>query len=324
MTDRRVFLFVGLAVLLAVCFLLCLGVGGNFYNPLAIFSGDISPVLRLRMYRLLAAFVVGASLSMAGVAYQAVLRNPLAEPYILGISGGASIGAALAIASGLAAVSSVFIPLCSFAAAILVLACVLSLARGAGSEYSVNVLLSGIVVGTVCSSLLMFMISVMNIQTLHTVTWWMLGSLDGNNPELLYTVFAFAFLCGGLLFLFGRDANILSMGEEAAFHFGISPRASSLIILCTASLLTASAVALSGIIGFVGLIVPHVIRHLSGACHRRLFPLAFFCGGMFLMVCDTFARTAMYPHEIPVGVITACLGGPFFLWLINRKSASSR
>ena len=127
--------------------------------------------------------------------------------------------------------------------------------------------------------------------------------------------------CGGVLILslFGRDADILAMGEEEAFHFGISPRISGLIILGTASLLTASAVSLSGIIGFVGLIVPHILRKFFGASHTRLFPLAFFAGGVFLMICDSFARTLLFPIEIPAGVITALLGGPFFIWMINKK-----
>jgi len=163
----------------------------------------------------------------------------------------------------------------------------------------------------------------MDVETLHSVTWWMLGSLQPENRTLLFSVLGICIAGVAVLFLFGRDANILSMGEEAAFHFGISPKLSSLIILGTASLLTASAVALSGIIGFVGLIIPHILRKIFGACHRRLFPVSFIAGGIFLMICDTFARTAIYPTEIPVGVITASLGGPFFIWLINRKRNSA-
>jgi iron complex transport system permease protein len=211
----------------------------------------------------------------------------------------------------------------AFIGSILVLSLVMLLAKGAGDEYSVNVMLSGVVVGSVCSSALMFMISVMDLETLHSVTWWMLGSLQPENRALLYIVLALSFLGLALLFLFGRDADMLSFGEEAAFHFGISPRTSAFVILGAASLLTSSAVAVSGIIGFVGLVVPHVLRRLFGAGHRGLFPLAFFSGGMFLMVCDTFARIALYPREIPVGVVTAALGGPFFIWLINKRKSGT-
>ena len=323
-SNNLIIFFVALLLLPVVGFI-CISFGGSLINPLAFFGEERGSqiLLELRFFRLLTAFTVGGALAVSGVAYQAVLRNPLAEPFILGISGGASVGAALAIATGLASIHCAFIPVSSFCGAILVLLLVMTLARGAGSEYSTNVMLSGVVAGSVCSSMLMFMISVMDVETLHSVTWWMLGSLQPENRNLLYTVLGFSLAGAGLLFLFGRDANILSMGEEAAFHFGISPKISSLIILGTASLLTASAVALSGIIGFVGLIIPHILRRIFGACHRRLFPVSFIAGGIFLMICDTFARSAMYPKEIPVGVITASLGGPFFIWLINRRGAST-
>ena len=301
---------------------LCLAAGGIWLNPLNLFNPDsqYAILLDLRFFRILTAFTVGGALAVSGAAYQAVLRNPLAEPFILGISGGASLGAALAIGTGLAAWSSSIIPISSFCGAIIVLFLVMSLAKGAGDEYSTNVLLSGVVAGSVCSSALMFLISVMDLETLHSVTWWMLGSLQTENRNLLWIVLALSILGTALLFVFGRDADMLSFGDEAAFHFGISPRVSALLILGTASFLTASAVALSGIIGFVGLIIPHILRRLFGAGHRRLFPVSFLVGGMFLMLCDSFARTALYPREIPVGVITAALGGPFFIWLMSKRA----
>lgn len=313
-----------IVLLLPITFVACMAFGGTFLNPLSFFyeNDSSSILLELRFFRLLTAFTVGAALALSGVAYQAVLRNPLAEPFILGISGGASVGAAIAIATGLAAYSIFTIPAFSFLGAIMILSFVLILSRGAGSEYSTNIMLSGIIAGSVCSSLLMFMISVMDVETLHSVTWWMLGSLQPGNRMLLYMVLSLSFIGCLILSIFARDADTLAMGEEAAFYFGISPRVSGLIILGTASLLTASAVALSGIIGFVGLIIPHILRILFGASHRKLFPLAFLAGGIFLMICDTFARTLLFPKEIPVGVITASLGGPFFIWLINKKTTS--
>lgn len=321
MIKKELLIWIIGLLLFVICFLVCISIGGNLINPIDYFgvNGIKQIVLELRFFRLLTAFAVGGALALAGVAYQAVLRNPLAEPFILGISGGASVGAAIAIASGLAAVSMYSIPLFSFFGAIVILILVLMLSRGAGSEYSTNIMLSGIIAGSVCSSLLMFMISVMDVETLHSVTWWMLGSLQPESRELLYIVLGCSGVGMAVLVIFGRDADILSMGEEAAFHFGISPRISGLIILGIASLLTAAAVSLSGIIGFVGLIIPHILRRIFSASHRRLFPLAFVAGGIFLMCCDTFARTLLFPKEIPVGVITASLGGPFFIWLINRR-----
>jgi iron complex transport system permease protein len=170
----------------------------------------------------------------------------------------------------------------------------------------------------------MFLISVMDMHALHNITWWMLGSFQTPDKFMVTLVLAGTVTGTVILFLFGRDANVLSFGEEAAFHFGISPRVSAFILLGTASLLTAAAVSISGIIGFVGLIIPHILRRVAGADHRKLFPLSFFAGAVFLMICDSFARTVLYPTEIPVGVITASLGGPFFLWLINHKSRKVR
>jgi iron complex transport system permease protein len=300
---------------------LALSVGGSYINPCSFFyeNCELRTLIELRFFRVLTAFAVGGALALSGVAYQAVLRNPLAEPFILGISGGASVGAAIAIVTGLSVYTLFAIPLLSFVGALVILTLVLTLSRGGGAEYSKNIMLSGIIAGTLCSSVLMFMISVMDVETLHNVTWWMLGSLQAGSRFLLYIVILLSVISLILLTLFGRDADILAMGEEAAFHFGLSPRLSGLIILGTASLLTAAAVSLSGIIGFVGLVVPHILRKFCGASHRTLFPLAFFAGGGFLVLCDTFARTLFFPLEVPVGVITALLGGPFFIWMINKK-----
>jgi iron complex transport system permease protein len=324
MKNSILHLFTAL-ILTVIVFTICLSIGSKFINPLLLITGASEDqtaliILNMRFYRLLNAAVVGAALSAAGLAYQAVLRNPLAEPYILGISGGASVGAAVAIAFKLTVLNALFLPASAFAGAMIVLFTVMLIAKGAGSEYSTNVILSGVVIGSVCSSILMFLISVMDMHALHNITWWMLGSFQ-TPDKIMVTVVLIGVIFGIiLLFLFGRDANVLSFGEEAAFHFGISPRVSAFILLGTASLLTAAAVSISGIIGFVGLIIPHILRRISGADHRKLFPLSFFAGALFLMICDSFARTVIYPTEIPVGVITASLGGPFFLWLINHKS----
>ena len=318
-----------LIILTIICFFSCLACGGQFINPFILFAdnsiSDISNILlEIRFYRLINVVIVGGALASSGLAYQAVLRNPLADPYVLGISGGASIGAALAISTGITIFGSLTLPVFAFSGALIVLSLVLLLAKGAGEEYSVNVILSGVVIGSVCSSVLMFLISVMNMRALHNITWWMLGSFQAQNRMLILICFCIVVPGVVLLFIFGRDANILSFGDEAAFHFGISPKVSALILLGVASLLTAAAVSLAGIIGFIGLIVPHILRKLFGADHRKLFPLSFFAGAIFLMVCDTFARSIIYPTEIPVGVITASLGGPFFLWLINSQKKLSK
>ena len=285
------------------------------------YNGILKQIIILRAYRVLTAFIVGGALAVAGTAYQAVLRNPLAEPFILGISGGASIGASLAIISGAVALSYFSLPLFAFVGAIVVLSIVLILSHGKGIEYSNNVMLSGIIVGTLCSSILMFIISTLGESELNSITWWMLGNLQPGNIGLLLAVGIIVILGTFVLFLYGRSINVISMGEEVAYYLGMSPFLLSIIVLSIASLLTAAVVSLSGIIGFVGLIIPHIIRRFFGTDHRKLFPIVFIYGGIFIIFCDTFSRTVMSPQVIPVGVVTALIGGPFFLWVLNRRNS---
>ncbi len=302
---------------------LCWGRGTSL-SPLAVLSGGgddslARMLLQHRGLRLLAALTCGGALAAAGTAYQAVLRNPLADPFILGISGGAGLGAALAMATGLAALHAGWLPACAFAGAATVLAVVLLMARGAGAEYADHVMLSGVIAGSLCASLLMFMVTVMGMETLHSVSWWMLGSLEPNHPGLLYGIAALALLVTLALALLGREVNALSFGGEMAFHLGLAPKALFLVVLALASLLTAATVAIAGIIGFAGLVVPHILRRLLGADHRTLFPAALAGGGLFLLTADLLARNLLYPKELPIGVVTAFVGGPFFLWLLNRR-----
>jgi iron complex transport system permease protein len=318
--------FLPVLILLPFIFWACLCFGNIFISPLQVLSSfseeksTLNFIVKLRVFRLFTGFIVGGALAVAGLGYQAVIRNPLAEPYILGISGGASLGAAIAIATGLSMLSVLAIPALSFCGAIITLILVLLMARGAGAEYTNNVLLSGVIVGTVFSSILMFIISVVGLQQLNSITWWMLGNLQPGNRKLLLTVAIIVFTCTVILFLMGREVNVISLGEEMAYYLGLSPFKVMMLVLGISSLLAASAVTLSGIIGFVGLIVPHVLRQLYGSDHRRLFPLALLGGGLFLMICDTVAKTVLAAQGgLPVGVITAFVGGPFFLWLLNRK-----
>ncbi len=315
--------FVVMILLLPPVFAISLLCGDtNLFNP-ELSSIQLKVIVELRMTRALTAFSVGGALAVAGLAYQAVLRNPLAEPFILGISGGSGVGAAIAIISGLAAMSSLAIPAVAFLSSLIVLALVLAVAGGQSSAYTTNIMLSGIIIGTVCSSMMMFIISTLGVEDLNSITWWMLGNLQALNPRLLICASILAPLGTFILFIFGREANVISLGEDMAWHFGISPKGTVYTLLGIASLLTAASVSLAGIIGFVGLIVPHILRSLFGADHRRLFPLGLFGGGMFLILCDTISRSILPAQDVPVGVITASLGGPFFLWLLNRKRRDS-
>ena len=318
-SKSNITVFSLMLLLLLLVIALELGCGSYWVNPLELLNGSHQTLLKLRLLRAATAFVIGGALAVSGLAYQAVLRNPLAEPYILGISGGAGIGAAIAIVSGMNALTVMAIPASAFVCALLALAAVLLFARGAGMEYTTNIMLSGIIIGSLCSSMLMFIISTIGMDSLNSVTWWLLGNLQGADPKLL--LFTAAVTGGGtaVLFIFGREANAISLSEEMAHNFGVSPQKIILLLLLTASLMAAAAVSLAGIIGFVGLIVPHILRRLFGAEHRRLFPLTLLGGGIFLMLCDICSRIIYPAQEIQVGVVTAFIGGPFFLWALNHK-----
>ena len=169
----------------------------------------------------------------------------------------------------------------------------------------------------------MFIISGLGANDLGSITWWMLGNLQAADMDLLVTTWIITLGGTMLLIAYGRHANVIALGEEMAHNMGIAPMKTAFIILGTASLITATAVSLSGIIGFVGLIVPHIMRQIFGADHRKLFVLSLLYGGIFLVFCDTIARSVLVVQEIPVGVVTAFIGGPFFIWLLNRRSRSN-
>ncbi len=278
-------------------------------------------IFQLRAQRVAAGFVIGAGLSCSGVILQALLRNPLADPYVLGISSGAGLGASLAIVSGLAATIAGLLPASAFLAALLTLGAVVLVASGSRrtvpSVY--GLLLSGVIVSAMCSSALMLIISLAPVEGLHSITWWMLGSLQVVSAPLL--MISAALITLGILgaWWLARDLNALTLGREMAHHLGIRAGAAAGLGLALATLTTAAAVGLAGLIGFVGLIVPHLMRSLVGPDHRRLVPAAALAGGWFLVLCDALARTVLAPIEIPVGVITALIGGPFFLVLLRRR-----
>ncbi len=276
-------------------------------------------ILLLRLNRVLAGLVVGAALSTAGVVLQAILRNPLAEPYVLGVSSGAGLGAALAVLTGFSAFGVFALPVSAFCLAIATLAVVYLLASSSGTAPSLySLILSGVIVSSVCSSLLMFLVSVAPVEGMHNILWWMLGNLDiASDLLLVITSGIVAAGCLGL-WLLSPEWNALTLGHDMAHHLGIRVRVAVGAGLLLATLITAAAVGLSGLIGFVGLIVPHVMRILVGPDHRRLIPAVALGGGAFLALCDAVARTVL-PAEIPVGVLTALVGGPFFLALLRKR-----
>ena len=314
MSNCRAFwLVIGLSPLLLV---LCVLMG-----PSGIGLPDLQSqrdILMLRLGRVLAGFIIGAALSCSGVVFQAVLRNPLAEPYVLGVSSGAGLGAALAIMTGFAGAFATALPLCAFLAAVITLAIVYGLSGNSSTPSLYSLILSGVVVSAVCSSLLMFIVSAASIEGMHNILWWMLGNLDMPSDAVLGLSSLLVVAGCAALWLMARELNALTLGHQMAHHLGIRVKASIITALLLGTLVAATAVGVAGLIGFVGLIVPHIMRTLVGPDHRRLIPAAAIGGGAFLAVCDAFARTIL-PVEIPVGVITALLGGPFFLFLLKRR-----
>ncbi len=282
-----------------------------------------SGIFRLRLARTALSVVAGAGLSAAGVIFQAILRNPLAEPYVLGVSSGAGLGATLAIVFGLTAAGAWTLPATAFAGALGTILLVYALARTPGGTAPVQtLLLSGVVVSAVLASILMFVVSVAPSEKLHSVIWWLLGNLQVFDWGLLRIVSAVVTAGLAVSVLCARDLNLMALGEEPAAHLGLDVEWTKRIFFLLASLMTGATVAACGLIGFVGLIVPHTVRLVIGPDHRRLVTASALSGAAFLVLADSVARTIIAPQEVPIGVITAMLGGPFFLGLLRKRKAS--
>ena len=296
-------------------------VGMVWVSPIDLIDARCLDIIRLRSLRVILGFVCGASLSVAGCVLQGLLRNPLAEPYVLGVSSGAALGAVSCIALGLSGgwFGLGLLPLTAFLGAILTMILVYNLAKTDGQIPVPSLLLSGVIVGAVFASILMFIIYTSKSQALHSIIWWLLGNLEIFDINLLIMVGVIASICIGACYLFWRDLNIISLGEEPATHLGIEVQNLKRVLFILASLLTAACVSACGLIGFVGLIVPHTMRLIVGPNHRVLIPSSALAGGLFLMVSDLFARTIFPPAGVPIGVITAIIGGPFFIFLLRRK-----
>jgi len=277
-------------------------------------------ILSLRLPRVLLACVVGAALAVAGGSFQGLFRNPMADPYVIGVSSGAALGAALAITLhppvnllGLGAV-----PAAAFAGALATVFTVYAIARTGRQVPVGGLLLSGVAVGAFLSAMVSVVV-VFSRQQMSEIVFWLMGSLVGRGWTHLGTALPYL-LCGsGVLLYYARDLNALLLGEEEATHLGVPVERVKKIILTAASLLTAAAVATCGVVGFVGLIVPHIVRLVVGPDHRTLLPVSGVAGALLLVLADLAARTVVRPAELPVGVVTAAIGGPFFLYLLKRS-----
>lgn len=336
---RRKIIYGALPLVFVLTVVLCTAVGPASIGPAEVarilasrlpFLGEVinrnwpesaeTIIFHFRLARVILAVLVGAALAGAGVVLQGLLQNPMADPYILGISSGAALGAALALLFGLGSLAfGVFaVPALAFIGAAVTALAVYHLARTGGRVPMTTLLLAGIAMGSFLSALTS-LVMVISGENLHQVIFWLMGGFGGRGWEQVQVLLPYV-VAGSLpLFLLARELNLLLLGEEPAQHLGVEVERLKQVLLGSATLLAASAVAVSGIIGFVGLIVPHAVRLLVGPDHRVLLPASIFAGAIFLAVADTLARVVAAPLEIPVGVITALCGGPFFLYLLRSK-----
>jgi iron complex transport system permease protein len=312
-----------LAILLILCFLWAISTGSvhiSLSDALAYLTGragaqDHDIVMKIRLPRIIFAVLVGGMLAVSGVILQALLKNPLVDPFITGISSGAAFGAACAMIAGM---SALIAP--SMAGALLTMYFVYRISKIKGSLNITVLLLTGVMAGSFFSSLIMLLNAVYS-RDLVKVMLWLMGDLSNINASMALYAAAIALLIIVFAMYFGNDLNILTTGEAEAKTLGVNVEFIKVSYFIAASLLTAVSVALSGVIGFVGLIIPHIIRFFTGPDTRVLVPCSFLAGGVFLLASDTLARTLFLPGEIPVGVITGLIGVPVFIFLMLRKKA---
>lgn len=273
-------------------------------------------LLEIRLPRILLAAAVGASLAAAGASYQALLRNPLAEPYLLGISNGAAVGTMIALVFFGAFEWSR--PLMAFVGALLATLVVYRLGQGRAGATPERLILAGVIVTTFLSSAIVFVTTLMDATRIRSFTFWLLGDLSGATTSLL--VIAMIVAVGGTLVLAAnaRSLNLLMLGERDAFDLGVEVTRVRLVVFVAASLLVGSSVASGGSVGYVGLVVPHLVRLSLGSDNRITIPAAALAGALFVVVADTVARTVIAPRELPVGAITALIGAPLFIYLLKR------
>jgi iron complex transport system permease protein len=310
----------GLMMALILC-LIGFGVLSMFIGPAKIpvtriFDSSFFEIFKLRFFRLILAVSAGAGLSLSGVMLQALLRNPLAEPYILGVSSGAGLGAVIGI---LFFSASAYIGIMAFIGGAVTIFIVCKLAKIDTRISPENMIIAGILVNALFSSILMFFVSNTSNAKMHSVIWWLLGNLQVYKLSQVIIV-SMAGLAGFLIaFIFSRELDAISLGEEEAVHLGIDMEKLKIIFLLISSLVTSIVVSVCGIIGFVGLMMPHLARRLVGPGHRMLLVSSVLMGGAFLLLCDMFSRAIMAPKEVPIGVITAFLGAPFFIYVLKKS-----
>jgi len=316
-------------VVLAACIGLGVSIGAGEASPLDLFAAD-RPLARtilldVRLPRVLLSALLGGALTVAGVAFQALLRNPLADPYVLGVSGGASIGGVTALWLGLggaaAPLAGAGVPALAFAGALASLVLIERLATIDGRLALYGILLTGAVFNAFSAALIYLLQSLASREELHTIVFYLMGRIPSFNLGGLAALAPVVVAVVAGLWWMAADYNALSLGEEGAAQLGVDVERVKRATFVLGSLLTALAVSVAGLIGFVGLIVPHALRALFGPDHRLLVPAAFLGGAAFLVLADALSRVLVAPAELPAGVVTALAGGPFFVYLLRREGA---
>jgi iron complex transport system permease protein len=333
MTLRRALLVCGVLLLALLVIFLAASVIGSQRLPFAatlcaltgksncgLSSEQQAILFDIRMPRILLAGAVGMCLAAAGAGYQALLRNPLAEPYLLGVSNGAAVGTMTALVFFGAHEWSR--PLMAFAGALGATFVVYRLARGRAGASPERLILAGVIVTTFLSSAIVFITTLMDATRIRSFTFWLLGDLSGTTTSLLSIAFIAAAIGVAVLILNARALNLMMLGERDAFDLGVEVRLVRLVVFIAASLLVGASVASSGSVGYVGLVVPHLVRLGFGSDNRLVLPAASIAGAMFVIVADTLARTVIAPRELPVGAITALIGAPLFIYLLKKGSSS--
>jgi iron complex transport system permease protein len=331
---RPAALFPALVLCLALTLLLNVGLGAVSIGPLQIvaivaeragidldvpFAERQAAVLwGIRLPRVVLALLVGAGLAVAGAILQGIFRNPLADPSLIGVSSGAALAAVAAIVAGVAPLGAATLPLAAFGGGLLTTLAVYALARREGRTEVVTLLLTGIALTAIAGAGTSFLTFLADDQQLRSLVFWSLGSVGGATWPVVLA--ALPFVAAGVLLAPGwaRALNLLALGEREATHLGVATERVRFGLIVLAALTTGAAVAVAGTVGFVGLVVPHLVRLVAGPDHRVLLPASALAGGTLLLLADLAARTAVAPAELPLGVVTALAGGPFFLWLLHR------
>jgi iron complex transport system permease protein len=257
-------------------------------------------------------FAVGGGLSLSGAILQGIYRNPLVEPYTLGISGGASLGITFAIVAGLHLANALFLPLAGFIGALATIFLVYALSTRRGMLEINRLLLIGVMISFISSSLMMFLMSVTSAENIHGIVFWTMGSLNESNNAMIGLVVILSVACLLVSYIFVMPLNALRLGEENARHLGVDSGTTIRILFILTSLLTGACISVAGIIGFVGLVIPHIVQLWVGSDYRIKLIASFLSGSVFLILCDVAARTIIAPNELPIGVITGIIGASFF------------